>query len=155
MRSPSGVIYDRDFLFSFGRGYVVKESAEDKAVLVSSGRGVHEALAAAEALEESGIKVKVVDMPSVDKALLLKLCDSGKPLVIAEQNNGFILSEYQKLLFTLGKAVDPSRFMAINTLDEQGKPQYIHSGTYQQLIDKFGLSPAQLAESLKKLIIRS
>ena len=153
MRSPSGVIYDRDFVFTYGRGYVLKESPEDRAVLVSSGRGIHEVLAAAGALEQSGINIKVVDMPSIDEKLLLELHESGKPVVVAEQNNGYILSEYQKLLFTRGKAFDSSRFLAINALDKQGKPQFIHSGTYQQLIEKFGLAPAQLAESLKKLII--
>ena len=151
--SPPAAIYDPDFVFTYGRGYVLKESPEDRAVLVSSGRGIHEVLAAAGALEQSGINIKVVDMPSIDEKLLLELYESGKPVVVAEQNNGYILSEYQKLLFTRGKAFDSSRFLAINTLDKQGKPQFIHSGTYQQLIEKFGLAPAQLAEPLKKLII--
>jgi len=152
MRSPSRVLYDRDFLFAYGRGYVLRESPEDKAVLVSSGRGVHELLKTADTLEQSGIMVKVVDMPSIDEALLLKLYDSGKPLIVAEQNNGYIFSEFQKLLFKRGQAIDPSRLTAVNTLDGQGKPQFIHSGTYEQLIEKFGLAPAQLAESLKRLI---
>ena len=47
MRAPSAVLYADDFEFEFGRSYVLRESAEDRAVIVTSGRGVHEALAAA------------------------------------------------------------------------------------------------------------
>jgi transketolase len=151
MRSPSGVLYDRDFVFTYGKGYILKENPADSAVVVTSGRGTHEALAAASALEQSGIKIKVVDMPSIDEKLLMKLHETEKPVVVAEQNNGFILSAYQKLLFSRGRAFDPSRFLAINTLDENGRPRYIHSGTYQQLIEHFGLDPVSLAQAVKKL----
>ena len=33
--------------------------------------------------------------------------------------------------------------LAINTLDADGRPQFIHSGTYEELIEAFGLTPAQ------------
>jgi transketolase len=106
MRAPSGVIYDHEFRFDFGKGYILKESSDDRAVLVSSGRGVHEALAAAKGLEKSGIVAGVVDMPSIDERLLLDLYDSGKLIVIAEQNNGYIWSEYRKLLVKSKKTID-------------------------------------------------
>ena len=32
--------------------------------------------------------------------------------------------------------------LAINTLDADGTPRFIHSGTYEELIDAFGLTPA-------------
>src|SRR5918992_1846078 len=41
MRTPSAVIYPSDYLFELGRGHVLRESAGDAAVIVSSGRGVH------------------------------------------------------------------------------------------------------------------
>ena len=41
----------------------------------------------------------VVDMPSMDKELLLDLYGSAKTIFVAEQNNGYIWSEYRKLLF--------------------------------------------------------
>jgi transketolase C-terminal domain/subunit len=47
MRTPAAVIYGSDYAFEFGRGHVLRESAADQAVIVSSGRGVHEALSAA------------------------------------------------------------------------------------------------------------
>ena len=78
MRAASAVLYDDVPDFEFGKGYVLKEHSADKAVIISSGRGVHEALAAAALLEQDGLMVGVVDMPSIDERLLFDLYESGK-----------------------------------------------------------------------------
>ncbi len=150
MRTPSPVFYGPDYMFEFGKGTTLRESATDRAVIVSSGRGVHEALAAAAQCAHAGLAVGVVDMPSIDEDLLMALYESGKLLVLAEQNNGYILQNLLKVLYRRGKAVagSASRIMAINTLDSSGRPRFIHSGTYEELTDAFGLSPPLLAESI-------
>jgi len=153
MRAASGVIYGDDYQFEFGKGYIVKESPEDKAIVISSGRGVYEALAAASELEKSGIKVGVVDMPSIDEKLLSDLYDSGKLLVIAEQNNGFIWPGFQSTLFKRQKMIDISRLLPINCLDASGRPQFIHSATYQELLHQFGLAPGQLVKTIKEKLM--
>ena len=152
MRSPSAVIYDNTFKFEFGKAYKLRESTDDRAVIVSSGRGVHEAIAAAIELEQSGIAVGVVDMPSIDEPVLLDLYDSGKLIIVAEQNNGYIWSAYMKTLFKSQRTVDTARVVAINTLDSDGQPQFIHSATYSQLLDRFGLSPNRLVETVRQRI---
>ena len=119
-------------------------------VIISSGRGVHEALAAAGELEKYGVKVGVVDMPSIDEKLLLDLYRSGKLLVVAEHNNGYIWAEYQKAIFKSKETIDTVRLLSINGLDASGRPQFIHSATYQELLQQFGLSPGQLAETIKQ-----
>ncbi len=93
--------------------------------------------------------VSVVDMPSIDEQLLLDLYESGKTMVIAEQNNGYIWAEFQKILFRSHKAIDPTRLVAVNALDRDGKAQFIHSATYSQLLQRFGLAPEQLAERVR------
>ncbi len=150
MRAPSPVIYDADFRFEFGRGYPVRESPEDRAVIVSSGRGVHEALAAAAELESAGIKCRVVDMPSVDEKMLVELYRSGKPVVFAEQNNGYLWTACQRALSRLDEPVDMTRLMPVNVMDENGRPRFIHSATYKELTTRFGLSPERLAETVKQ-----
>jgi transketolase len=151
MRTGSAVLYPSSFEFEFGKAYVLRESAEDRAVIVSSGRGVHEAMAAAKKCAEAGVNVSVVDMPSVDEATLLRLYDSGKLLVFAEQNNGYLWQNFLKTLYRQKKqAGDMSRVLAINTLDRDGRPQFIHSATYEQLVAAFGLAPTQLAETILK-----
>jgi len=117
-------------------------------VIVSSGRGVHEALAAANELEKQGVSVGVVDMPSVDREKLLELAFSDKLTVFAEQNNGFIWSSLGKVVIRSGRLVNTEKFLAINTLDKEGLPAFIHSGTYDQLLDQFGLSATQIASRI-------
>ena len=95
MRTPSAVLYGSDYVFEFGKGRVLRQSAEDRAVIVSSGRGVHEALAAAAMCPG----VTVVDMPSMDDGLLLELFESGTRIVFAEQNNGYIWQTFLKALY--------------------------------------------------------
>jgi transketolase len=149
MRTPSAVIYASDYAFEIAKGHVLRESPQDAAVIVSSGRGVHEALAAAELCSRDGVSVGVVDMPSIDEALLIRLCESGKLLCLAEQNNGFILQNLQKIAYRRGLRASSHRMLAINTLDASGRPQFIHSGTYEELTEAFGLTPAQIARAIR------
>lgn len=146
MRAPSAVIYGSDFQFEFGRAYVLRQSAEDAVVIVSNGRGVHEALAAAKECGARGIAAGVVDMPSIDEECLLRLCESGKLIVFAEQNNGFLWQNAVKTAARHGKPL--GRILAVNAMTAEMKPQYIHSGTYEQLLDAFDLSPTKLVERI-------
>ena len=99
-RAPSAVLYDSNYAFEFGKGHILRESAGEKAVIISSGRGVYEALAAAGRVRrDEGLAVGVVDMPSIDEELLLSLHDSDKVLVLAEQNNGYIWQNLLKVLY--------------------------------------------------------
>jgi transketolase C-terminal domain/subunit len=149
MRTPGKVLYGAGYTFEFGRAHFVRESANDQAVIVSSGRGVHEALAAADRLQAAGIATAVVDMPSIDEDLLLKLCDSGKLICLAEQNNGYIRQNLLKISYRRRAGGNLARVITINTLDAQGRPQFIHSGTYEELIAAFGLAPAQIADTIR------
>jgi transketolase len=141
MRTGSAVIYGPEYEFEFGKGHVVRRGEDDRAVIVSSGRGVHEALAAARI-----IPATVVDMPSIDEDLLLELYDSGKLLVFAEQNNGYIWQNFLKVLYRRRRsAADLTRVEPMNTLDANGRPRFIHSGTYEELTAAFGLTPERIA----------
>jgi transketolase len=152
MRSPAKVIYPSNVIFDYHKGYIVKNPPESKVIILSSGRGVHEALKAAEILEQTGIKISIVDIPSKDESLFLNLYESGKKMIVAEQNNGYIYTQLKETLFKAGKPIDPARIIPINTLDKEGNPQFIQSATYSQLIHYFGLSPEQLGEAVKKVI---
>jgi transketolase len=155
MRAPSAVIYDNDCIFNMGKGYFLRQNSNDKAVIISSGRGVHEALSAADGLNKMDIPVGVVDMPSIDESLLLNLYDSKKWLIFAEQNNGYIWSKFQEILFKTRNQIDVSRLVPINTIEIDGQPRFIHSATYLQLLNQFGLSPVQLMETIKQKLIRN
>jgi len=56
-----------------------------------------------------------------------------------------------KVVYRQRPDVAPSalqRILAINTLDADGRPRFIHSGTYEELIAAFGLAPAQIANAV-------
>jgi transketolase C-terminal domain/subunit len=152
MRAGSGVLYDEGFEFEFGKSYALRRSPEDSAVIISSGRGVHEALAASAECAGRGVQVGVVDMPSVDEAMLLELYDSGKLLCVAEQNNGYLWRSLWNILSRRRDSIRASQLLAVNTLGPGGQPLFIHSGTYEQLLEAFGLAPAQLAETISRKV---
>jgi transketolase len=49
------------------------------------------------------------------------------------------------------RGVDNTRVIAVNTLDSDGRAQFIHSGTYEELVEAFGLSSERLASRVLKL----
>jgi transketolase len=155
MRTGSAVLYGSDYAFEFGRGYVLRESAEDTALILSSGRGVHEALSAAALLADRGLSVGVVDMPSIDDELLLRLYGSGKLLIFAEQNNGYLWQNFLKVLYrNRGKVklAGLGQVLTINTLTAEGRPQFIHSATYEELVAAFGLTPEAIAQTIQRRV---
>ncbi len=155
MRTESAVLYPADHEFTFGKGYWLTRSGDDRAVIVSSGRGVHEAKAAAKLLAERGVQAGVIDMPSLDDALFMELAESGKVIVFAEQNNGYLWQNFLKALYrhrasNIGDVL--KRVITISALDHEGKAQFIHSATYEQLVAAFGLTPESIAVAVQRAI---
>lgn len=155
MRTGSAVLYPADYEFEYGKGYVLRQSDSDKAVVISSGRGVHEALSAADLCAKQGLGVMVVDMPSVDEELLLKLYQSGLQMLFAEQNNGYLWQNFLKTLYRNRQGAglqNLERVITLNTLDRNGDKQFLHSATYEELVDVFGLTAAAIAATIQKAI---
>ena len=151
MRTPSAVLYPADYTFAFGKAGVLRDPADASAVIVSAGRGVHEALAAAAQCDARGVSVGVVDMPSIDEDALVALCRSGRLICLAEQNNGYILQNLLKVVYRRcpeAASAALQRVVAINTLGGDGRPAYIHSATYEELIEAYGLTPAKIADTV-------
>jgi transketolase len=152
MRTESPVLYSSDYEFSFGKGYTPRASERDEAVIVSSGRGVHEALAAAAICSARGFEVGVVDMPSFDENLLMELCASGRLILFAEQNNGYLWQNFLKAFYRNRETAPPEslkRVLKVNTLNSRDEPQFIHSATYEQLTAAFGLTPEAIADAVE------
>ena len=153
LRAPAAVVYEADFEFEFGKAYTLKKEEAPEAFIVSSGRGVYEALAAAEKLSAREVPVTVIDMPSIDEEAILDLYRSGKPVFIAEQNNGYIWTNFRKVLFAKESRIDTQLLFPLN-LTNHGGLHYVHSGTYDELAAHYGLDATHLSqkilETLKK-----
>ncbi len=151
LRAPSNAIYNADFTFEFGKAYNLKDSANAAATIVSSGRGVYEALDAAKKLEEQGVIVNVVDMPTVDEKAIINLYRTGKPVFIMEQNNGYLWSHFRRVLFAQETSINTKNLISLNTTTKGGL-HYIHSGTYTELAAHYGLDAAHLSETILKTL---
>ncbi len=151
LRAPAPAIYGPDFTFEFGRAYAVRSPEKPRATIITSGRGVFEAIGAADRLEARGIGVEVLDMPSVDREAILRIYDSGRPVFIAEQNNGYLWGQVRKVLFASRDTIDTRNLHPINTTGGRD-PHYIHSGTYAELAAHYGLDATQLASRIESTL---
>jgi transketolase C-terminal domain/subunit len=149
-RAPTRVVHDPSVRFEYGKAYRLRHSKEDRACLVTSGRGIYEALEAAKMLEKEDIPVGVIDMPSPDEELICQLYEGAAKVIVAEQNNGFLWQGFRRVLWKRFRSVSTGKIAAINVTDAEGKPRFIHSATYAQLLDCYGLSPEKLALRVKK-----
>jgi transketolase len=147
MRSASGVLYPASLEFAYGRAYRPYGPAQGTVNFVSSGRGVHESIAAARMLEEKGVIASVYDMPSFDQETMIDILRQDALTVVAEQNNGFIWHETGQMMLRTGGAVSLQNCVAINVNKPDGSYHFLHSATYEQLLSQFGLAPGQLAET--------
>ncbi len=152
MRSGSAVLHKRGYEFEFGRADVLSGDSSSDVCLVSSGRGVHEIVAAAQLLADRGISAEVVDMASFDEDFLLERLAGSGLIVIAEQNNGFIRSQLAHMLLRRTGSFDSSQIVTIDTSTEDGRYQYIHSATYDQLIKRFGLDPQGICDRVHHIL---
>lgn len=150
LRAGAPVVYPESTVFSYGSAYKLLERGNAIATIVTSGRGVFESLTAAEMLEKKGITVNVADMPSIDEAYIIELYREGLPVFIVEQNNGYLWSNFRKILFKHLKRIDLKRLIPINTAPES--PHYIHSGTYGELAAHYGLDAPHLRDRILKAL---
>ena len=150
LRAPSAVLYSPDFIFTYGKGYYLRKVNDERLTIVTSGRQVHEALRAAAELEGHNVGVNVLDMPSFDSQTLLELYDRRRPILVVEQNNGYLWKNLTKTLFRSRGHIETRNLRELNTLDANSEARFIHSATYQQLIEKYRMSPRGLVEMIQR-----
>ncbi|MDN0198394.1 transketolase [Streptomyces sp. S.PNR 29] len=89
-RGESPVIYGPDEEFPIGGSKVLRSSGQDRMTIVAAGDTVHEALAAADALDREGIKARVIDLYSVkpvDRLTLRQAAEDTGCLLTVEDHH--------------------------------------------------------------------
>ncbi len=89
-RGASPVIYGPDEEFPVGGSKVLRSSGHDRMTLVAAGVTVHEALAAADALEREGVRARVIDLYSVkpvDRTTLRRAAEETGCLITVEDHH--------------------------------------------------------------------
>lgn len=123
-RAKTPVIYTNGEAFPLGGSKVLRKSAADEATIVAAGITLHEALAAADALAERGVPVRVVDLYSV------KPVDAETLLAAARETGRIITVEDHAPAGGIGEAVMsaiaadpcPVHVLAVNKKPRSGTP---------------------------------
>lgn len=142
-------LYQEDYRFEFGKAYPLCENRESRAVVISSGRGVHEALKAEAELIKDNISIDVIDMPSVDEEYFCRIAGCGKEIIFLEQNNGYLYQAFLRVLAQRKTDIPVKSLTAFNCRKEDGSLQFIHSGTYKELAGALKLDAASLISYIR------
>ncbi|MFF4488939.1 transketolase [Streptomyces sp. NPDC001544] len=125
-RGESPVIYGPDEEFPVGGSKVLRSSDEDRLTLVAAGVTVHEALAAADALEDEGIRVRVVDLYSVkpvDRDTLRRAAEeTGCLLTVEDHHEEGGLGDAVLDAFTDGRPVPRLVRLAVRNMPGSAAP---------------------------------
>ncbi len=134
--------------FEIGKAIVLTEGSD--VTIVATGHLVWEALTAAEALNEQGIKAEVINIHTIkplDEAAILKSLAKTGCIVTAEEHNviGGLGESISRLLVSNKPA--PQEFVAVQ--DTFGE-----SGTPEQLMEKYGLTSGDIEKAVKNVLDR-
>jgi transketolase len=143
-RPKTPVSYGPDERFPIGGSKVLRQSPDDKAMVVGAGITVFEALKAYDILKAEGISIRVVDAYSlqpIDTATLTEGAKvAGGKVVTVEDHYaaGGLGDAVAEALAPSGVIVER---LAVRAIPRSGEPE--------ELVDKFGLSARHIVEAVK------
>ena len=148
LRPNTRVIYDADQEFAVGGSRVLRSSDDDDVTLVAAGITVHEALEAADALEEDGLSIRVIDAYSI------KPIDSETLQAAAEATGRIVTIEDHFPEGGLGDAV----LAALAEVDEH--PHVVklavrempRSGKPAELLSAYGIDSENIVATVRQLV---
>lgn len=142
------VLFDESYQFEIGKGVVLKDGAD--VTLVATGIMVSKAMEAAEALAADGISAAVVNISTIkplDQQLIIEMAQKTGAMVTCEEHN---------IYGGLGSAVAevlvehcPVPMARVGVEDSFGE-----SGLPDELLEKYGLTAANIADKAKAVIGR-
>lgn len=141
MKTP--IIYSKKELFPIGGSKVLKESQKDKAVVVSAGVTLHEALKAYELLQEKGVSIGIIDAYSVKPLDELTIREhakrTGKIIVVEDHYPYGGLGDAVRKALT-GMKVEMIH-LAVSIIP--------HSATPSELLDMAGIDAQHIVKAVK------
>jgi transketolase len=148
-RAATPVIYGPDEDFPIGGAKVVRSSDDDEVAIVGGGITLHQALEAADALDEEGISARVIDLYSVkpvDVETLRAASEAtGGRFVVAEDHwpEGGLA---EAVLAALAEEDERPRVVSLAVREMPG------SGTPAELLAAAGIDAAHIADAVRRLV---
>lgn len=149
-REKTPVMTTKETPFEIGKAYPLWVSEKPDVLIVGIGSLLHEALKAAQALEEKGIQTVVLNSHTVkplDEETILKYAKEAGAVVTVEEHQahggfGSLVSELLAQQLPL-----PLEMVAV-------KDMFGQSGEPQELIRHYGLDDAHIVEAVERVIKR-
>jgi len=145
-RPKTPLVYSNDYQFTLGKAITMRQGFD--ATIIACGIMVARALEAAESLSRQGIDCRVISMPTIKpldrEAITIAARETGA-IVTAEEHleQGGLGSRVAQVVVQY-QAV-PMAFVAI-------KDVYAKSGTSEELLQKYGLTAADIERAVKSTI---
>ena len=156
-RVETPIITSEETLFEIGKAERLNLSSDlrfnlekSEAGIIATGTMVHKALAAAKELAESGIAVSVMNLATIkplDEKAIIKLAGETGAIVTVEEHQiaGGMGSAVAELLAQ--KLPTPMEFIGV-------KDQFGQTGTYEELLNFYGLGVLQIKQAIRSLLKR-
>ncbi|MBD3415377.1 MAG: transketolase [Candidatus Aminicenantes bacterium] len=144
-RPATPVIYKEDDSFPVGGSKVIKQSSQDKALVVAAGITVFEALKAYQELKQNGIEIRIMDaycVKPIDRVDLIKHAEqAGRKVVVVEDHypSGGLGCAVIQALPVKTKIIH----LAVKSLPRSGKPE--------ELLDKYGISAQHIIKAVEQV----
>jgi transketolase len=148
LRPKTPIIYDESYHFQLGKWDRLRDGRD--VTLIAIGELVKSALDAAETLASEGIEARVLNAASLrpmDKDALLSAARETGAIVTAEDH--FVLGGLGSLVAATLAEERPVPIEYVGMRDRYGT-----SGTWEELLEHFGLTPAAIADAARKAIAR-
>ncbi|HEV3215871.1 MAG TPA: transketolase [Vicinamibacterales bacterium] len=147
-RPKTPVIYTNDESFQPGGSKVLRESPDDVMTVVAAGVTVFEALNAYDVLSKSGVRIRVIDLYSVqpvDRATLVRCGRATRNTIVTVEDHyagGGIGDAVADAVAADGIVV---LRLAVREIPRSGKPE--------EMLEKFGVGAKQIVEICQSLVV--
>jgi len=146
-RPATSVLYSGDEQFQAGKGKVLRQSDDDKCLLVGAGITLHECLKAHDQLKSEGVSVRVFDpftIKPIDAEGIREHAQScgGNVVVVEDHYPEGGVGE------AVCSALSNERGCRVKKLAVNGMPR---SGPPMELLDMFGISAKHVVEAAKQM----
>jgi transketolase len=147
-RPKAAVLYGPDETFPIGGSKVLRSSPDDIATVIAAGVTVHEALEAHEQLQREGVRIRVIDLYSVQPVDgdTLRRCagETGGRLITVEDHYeaGGIGDAVAMAVASGGFTVQR---LAVREIPRSGRPE--------ELVDRYGISARHIVDAVRKLTV--
>jgi len=146
-RPKNPVVYQPTEKFEVGKSKVLRQSGSDLLTIVASGVTLFEALQACDTLKAEGINVRLVDLFSVEPI------DRDGLIAAAKATGGRVLTvEDHYAHGGIGDSVLAALSDQRITLEKLAVRRIPHSGTPEELLDKYGISASHIVEAARRMV---